>query len=429
MFNSERWDHFKKTFGPGIMFAGTCVGGSHLVQSTRAGADYGFSLLIIILLANLFKYPFFEFASRYTNATGESIYEGYRKLGKWTLYLNLIITFVSMFIITAAILFITGGLLNNLLGGNPAYINYWIGALAIVTFILLTYGKYSILDTALKIIGAVLVISLMVAVGAVLVKGPAPQAANFQETSPYTIIGLPFIIALMGWMPMGVDMSAWGSLWTQERIKETGYHPTLQETLLDFNIGYIITVILAIFFLILGAFVMHGTGVQISDNSTAFSDQLVSMFSAAIGSWSYIIIGIAAFSTMFGTTLTLVDGYTRSMDRILSLLKKNPSKDVDRFNYWLWMILLLGIGFLIIEFGTTFKNAEGKALLNFKKLIDFATTLSFIIAPLFGYLNLKIVISKDFPVTHRPSNSLIVLSYLGIGFLSICTILYVYTIL
>ncbi|MGB0423931.1 MAG: divalent metal cation transporter, partial [Flavobacteriales bacterium] len=51
--------------GPGILFASTAIGVSHLVQSTRAGADFGYGLLWAILAANFFKYPFFEFGSRY----------------------------------------------------------------------------------------------------------------------------------------------------------------------------------------------------------------------------------------------------------------------------------------------------------------------------------------------------------------------------
>ena len=68
----------QKTLGPGILFASTAIGVSHLVQSTRAGAAYGFGLLIFILIANTFKYPFFEFASRYASATGTSIIDGYK---------------------------------------------------------------------------------------------------------------------------------------------------------------------------------------------------------------------------------------------------------------------------------------------------------------------------------------------------------------
>lgn len=47
------------TLGPGILFASTAIGTSHLVQATRAGADYGFALLWAILAAHVAKYPFF----------------------------------------------------------------------------------------------------------------------------------------------------------------------------------------------------------------------------------------------------------------------------------------------------------------------------------------------------------------------------------
>ena len=76
-------DKFLKTLGPGILFASTAIGVSHLVQSTRAGANYGFALLWAVILANLFKYPFFEYGSRYANATGTSIIDGYKRMGTW----------------------------------------------------------------------------------------------------------------------------------------------------------------------------------------------------------------------------------------------------------------------------------------------------------------------------------------------------------
>ena len=110
---ADKLRNFIKTFGPGIMFAGTCIGGSHLVQSTKAGAFYGYGLAIMIIASNVFKYPFFEFASRYTNATGDSILEGYLKLGKWVLAFYGLITFFSMFIISAAIGTVTAGLASN----------------------------------------------------------------------------------------------------------------------------------------------------------------------------------------------------------------------------------------------------------------------------------------------------------------------------
>ena len=98
-----------KTLGPGILFASTAIGVSHLVQSTRAGAEYGFEMLWLILLTNLLKYPFFEYGSRYANATGTSLIDGYKRIGNWMLWLYFIITLASMFFVTAAVGSVTAG--------------------------------------------------------------------------------------------------------------------------------------------------------------------------------------------------------------------------------------------------------------------------------------------------------------------------------
>lgn len=65
----KRFGGFFKALGPGIIFAGTSVGVSHIVHSTRAGANYGFTLLGLVVLINILKYPFFEFGPRYVTAT------------------------------------------------------------------------------------------------------------------------------------------------------------------------------------------------------------------------------------------------------------------------------------------------------------------------------------------------------------------------
>ena len=70
-----------KQLGPGLLYAGAAIGVSHLVQSTRAGANFGFTLIWVIVIAHFFKYPFFQFGPRYASATGESLLDGYKKMG------------------------------------------------------------------------------------------------------------------------------------------------------------------------------------------------------------------------------------------------------------------------------------------------------------------------------------------------------------
>ena len=80
----------EKSLGPGILLAGACIGGSHLMSSTTAGAKFGFALVGLILLTNLFKYPFLLVGTRFTASTGLSLLEGFHKRNSLYLpiYLN-----------------------------------------------------------------------------------------------------------------------------------------------------------------------------------------------------------------------------------------------------------------------------------------------------------------------------------------------------
>ena len=152
----------QKTLGPGILFASTAIGVSHLVQSTRAGANYGFGLLLFIIIANVFKYPFFEFGSRYANATENSIIHGYKKLGEWVLLSYLTITLISMFFIASAVGAVTSGFLQNLFNtSHIGILNHII--LFTICGAILSLGKYNYLDSLIKVIGFTLLVSTLFA--------------------------------------------------------------------------------------------------------------------------------------------------------------------------------------------------------------------------------------------------------------------------
>lgn len=401
--------NFWKALGPGIVFAGMCVGVSHLVQSTRAGADYGFLLIGAVVAANLFKYPFFEFSSRYTAATGVSILNGYAKVSKWVLILYGLLTMATMFIVTAAVTFVAAGLLTNLLGLEIS--TDWIALIILILcLIILGGGHYNALDGLLKVVSGVLLLSTIIAFTVAAFKGRPEPVEGFVPKELYTTSGIIFLIALMGWMPTAVDMSVWTGLWSEARTRQTSYKPNLKETLLDFNIGYIGTAILALIFLSLGAFVIYGSGTELSNSSPVFAGQLIGMYTQSIGEWSYIIIAAAAFSTMFSTTITVLDGYGRAMNRIQSLL----FGDESRKSYLIWMLVTAVGGYLVIA----------QFLNNLKSLVDLATVVSFIIAPVAAYLNYRVIFSKEVDAAFRPPTWLKVLALLGLVFLILFTVIY-----
>jgi Mn2+/Fe2+ NRAMP family transporter len=113
---------------------------------------------------------------------------------------------------------------------------------------------------------------------------------------------------------------------------------------------------------------------------------------------------------MFGTIIAVFDGYSRSIERVTQLLQKkidDPKKIKFKKTYEL-SIFSLAIGSLIVVY--LFEN-------NLKELVDFATAISFLIAPIIAIFNFRLVTGKYFVKDAQPPIWLKILSYAGIIFL------------
>lgn len=396
--------------GPGLLFAGAAIGVSHLVQSTRAGADFGWGLVWALLLINLFKYPFFQYGPRYAQATGETLLDGYYKLGKGYLWAYFILNFGTMFTIQSAVTVVTAGIASKLFGITEDIVT-WSIVITILCGTLLLLGKYSWLDKLIKVIMVVLAVSSILAVSFAFFKNEQPL--SFNQVFPDQT-GLLFLIAFLGWMPAPLDISIWHSIWTLEKNKTNPKDTSLKESLFDFNVGYIATIILALCFLGLGALVMFGTGVEFSNQGGIFAGQLIQLYTSSLGDAAYGIIGIAAFTTMLSTTLTTLDASPRAMSRTIQLLF--DKEGTQYYTFWL-LILAIGTGcifiFLLSEMG---------------QLVRIATVLSFITAPLYAFLNYRLVISNQMPKKHQPKRGLRLLSVMGLLFLSGFTLFYLFSL-
>lgn len=417
---NEKLLSFSKTAGPGILFASTAIGVSHLVQSTRAGAEFGLLLIGFVVLANLLKYPFFEYGSRYANVTQTSIIDGYERLGKPVLWLYLLITVSSMFFVTGAVGFVTSGFFENLFGLN--FLGPWTMVILFsICVTVLAIGKYAALDGLIKFVAVVLFVSTVIAFSLALHNGPvSPQTIEYEKILDSS--GIFFLLALMGWMPIAIDLSSWNSLWTLARIKQSNYRPKLKETLFEFRLAYVITAGLAVMFVMLGSFIFFGSGTDLPNNNAAFAHHVVMLYTQTIGQWSYVIISASAFTVMFGTIIAVFDGYSRSLHRTAELIfnNKNSVLQSKSRGFYLAFIFILATGSLIVVF--QFKD-------NLRSLVDFATVMSFIIAPIFAIFNFKLVQGRFIEKKWQPCLFLKVLSYTGIVFLIGFAIVFIVTLI
>ncbi|MBL6798662.1 MAG: divalent metal cation transporter [Synechococcus sp. BS307-5m-G39] len=408
----------RRSIGPGILLAGACIGGSHLMSSTTAGARFGFALLGLILLTNLIKYPFLRVGSRFTAVTGLSLLEGFQQRNKAYLPVYLLVSLFTGTFTIAAVSFVAGLLLTNV----PVLAQFDPFALAIAVLagcgLILLMGHYRALDRLSKLLVALLTLLTGVAALSLLVRGPAGDVASSwlaADPSPWQMADLGFLIPLMGWMPGPVEMCVWPSLWMFSRARDSQHTASLQEAETDFNLGYGITVLTAVFFVILGAYTMYGSGDGLLQGSgVAFAQNLIRLYTEAMGSWAAWIIIPAAFAAMFSTTLTCLDAYPRSISAIQGLLQgvdrgdAAPGPQRRRLGLWIGLHLLAALAALLWAYSGG---------IGVKDFVFGAMTGSFLAAPVFAWMAMDTMNCELVAPDHRDGPLMRGLSWFGLVFL------------
>ncbi|MFT6165832.1 MAG: Mn2+/Fe2+ NRAMP family transporter [Vicingaceae bacterium] len=360
---------FLARLGPGLLYAGAAVGVSHLVQSTRAGANYGLLMILVVVAANIIKYPFFKAGPLYAAQTGKSLLEAFHETGKWAMGLFYLVTVGTMFAVQAAVTLITASVVASIFGLT---FPLWqiSGAILLVCFLILLIGKYQLLNSIMKTVIILLTITTLITLVAAF-SNPPEQIAETFNFSFSNNLDVLFLIALIGWMPAPLDISLWHSEWTLADSKELN----VKKSISDFEVGYWGTTFLAISFVALGSIMLRGSGEELSSSGVLFAGQVIGMYTKTLGDWSFLIVSIAAFTTMFSTTLTVLDAFPRVLEKAVRLSFSTTQSEFK--NLYTWILLLVISGALLILI---------YLLDNMKQLIDFATSISFVTAPILASL-------------------------------------------
>jgi len=390
-----------KNLGPGLIFAGAAVGVSHLVQSTRAGALFGLSLIAIIIIVNILKYPSFRFGVDYATATGKSLIHGYKQLGTWAVYFVLIAVGIAAPVIITAVSVTTAGIFSALITDIIA-VN-WLAVILMVTALaVLISGGYHWLERINKVFIFVLTLSTLIATALVL---PRIDWSAFTllpvDMSLATVL---FILALAGFMPNPTDMSVSQSIWTIKARRDSGIIETVPDARQAFSVGYSMSAFLAICFLIMGTGVMHTEGIQPSSNAVEFAGQIISLYGNTLGPVAGVLAGISALSVMLTTLLAAFDAYGRSLSAASYTIMTGEDDDGHGY-YFKQTLIVLAVAATVVVL-TMFGN--------FSAFIDLATTVAFLTSPLFAILNYMIVAKLAATEDARPTRITVIWHFTGI---------------
>ncbi len=282
-------------------------------------------------------------------------------------------------------------------------LNRWL-----LSALLVAVGHFRFLEKFMKFFVMLFTVLTLFAVAVVLPKLDFGSPGLFFPAT-WSVVDFAFLVALLGWLPTPIDVAVQQSLWTSAKMKSSP-EPLLPKALiLDFNIGYLGTAVLAICFVIMGAALIFASGSAIPDQPVNFAVMIISLYEQSIGPWIGPLIGVCAFAVMFSTMLTIFDGLPRTFGAIGILLRYDAGyEDVDPrvrhtwFNVAIAAICLaaLTVMFFFID--------------SFKVFIDFATTVSFLVAPVIAWLNHRTITSADVPEDQRPGPLLLRWNQLGI---------------
>ncbi|MBE9064495.1 NRAMP family divalent metal transporter [cf. Phormidesmis sp. LEGE 11477] len=418
--------------GPGLLMAGAAIGVSHLVQSTRAGAMYGWGALIFVLLANLMKYPFYEYGHRYAAASGQNLIQAYRQQGRQIFVPFMIISAISAVGSFAVDAFVAAMLLQYLW---LPQVSATVLAISVLIFCwgLIAVGRYRLFEQVTKWCVILLSIATVAAVTmavSTVVSGFLSEPLSSGSIAPgvestvlevayttssgrgsiFSLKALPFVIAFMGWMPGGLELSVWQSLWVQANGQDSGKAASMAEASFDFNFGYVLTVVLACLFLVLGTLTLPAQGM--AAEPAAFAGQLVGMYTSYIGAWAEPVIGVCAIAAIFSTTFTVVDAFPRTLEAGIYELWPSARASTLPIRGAIALILIT-LATLLLNFFTA----------GFEPLINTITIIAFVFAPFYAWLNIRSI--RTLPVESQPKPWLIRLATVGLMYLSGFSLLFI----
>lgn len=415
------WMNKFGALGPGLLLAAVSVGASHMIMSPTAGAKYEYSLLWLVIFTHLFKYYAFEFGPRFAAAEKMSLLEGYSRVRgpkNWPLYLVVINTVVEGIAVSGAVMMFTAAILfacfGKIFGGNT--IAWWGVIIATLIVLLLYTGKYRYLQNVNRFMMAFLAAGTVISfIGAKpsLKIIPALFIPSIPKGSEM------LIAAIIGWMPTGVIVSVWHSLWFLEQRsirKVDDRKRSLKEALLDMRVGYGLSVFLAVMFLTLGATMLHPQGIVPKGNQVA--DTLSKLFTPIFGEWMYPVFMVVAFFAMFSTSYTVFDGFPRTFAEAWRILRGQEAGGSQKRSlaYWGFIgILYVASIIIIFKFG-------GKPV----KLLMVAGVITFLFSPIYYLLNYYCVthLIEDPDLKPHPAHRY--LAILGIVMMTVSSIFYIY---
>lgn len=372
------WRKFFAFAGPGSLVAVGYVDPGNWATSIAGGARFGYTLLSVILIANLMAILLQTLSAKLGIVTGRDLAQATRDAtGKKTAFVLWILTELAI-IATDLAEVIGSAIALNLLFGIPLTVGILITTLDVLLLLLLQKKGFRIIES--------IVIVLMVTIFGVFVFeviASKPVIADLLEgyipskeivTNP----GMLFIaLGILGATVMPHNLYLHSSIVQTRQYKrdDNGKKEAIKFSVMDSTFSLTVAFLINSAILILGASAFHGLGSQVSEIEEAYK-----LLSPTIG------VGIA--STLFAVAL-LASGQNSTITGTLSGQIVMEGFINLRISPWLRRIITRLIAVIPAFIVTWIAGSRGTADLLLWSQVILSLQLPFAIVPLVLFTNSK----------------------------------------
>jgi Mn2+/Fe2+ NRAMP family transporter len=314
--------------GPGLAIAATGVGAGDLLAAMLAGAEFGELLIWVIVVGAALKLVLNEGVARWQLATETTLLEGWcRHLGRAFQAYFLLYLVLWSFIVAGGLMSACGVAAHALV---PAVsIRVWAVVHSLAALVLVASGRYELFERVMKVLIAVMVVTLLVAVALV---GPDLGAALRGLIPSLPQRSAAASLSLMGGVGGSVTLLSYG-YWIRE--KGWGGGGVLGRVRLDLAVGYALTGLFGVAMLLLAAAVLGGRGGMPAGSAglvacgEAIRLSTLPRLGGALASVAELVFLVGIWGAIFTSTLGVWNGVPYLFADFLLSLRRRFGTAVD----------------------------------------------------------------------------------------------------
>lgn len=340
--STRRW----RIIGPGLLVAATGIGAGDLVATLVAGSRYGYVLLWAAVAGCVIKIFLVEGAGRFSLATGKTIFQGWKSLGRWTTWYFGPYILVWGFVYGAAAMSSSALPLVALFPGVDLKI--FAIAMGVAGAVVVWFGKYSAFE---KVIAFFVGVMFVTVVGAAVVTVPNLPSMLSGLVPVVPDGGLIYTLGLAGGVGGTITLAAYG-YWLREKGWTSGKWMRVMR--LDNAVAYIVSGIFVIAMLIVGAELLYSANIALATGDQALV-QVAGILADRYGVFMSYFFLVGFFATSFSSILGVWSGVSLMFADFWGEIRKIPVDDPRRklggkyYRFYILWLTLPPIALLFLD--------------------------------------------------------------------------------